>query len=537
MAVVNLLPQLPSLEMLSIKVPFSMPPIPESASARPAQSLEAITEEDEGLEGDEQAQGDLESLDRIEDESDADGEDAEPFEYKPLEDDPDESAKTKPTLLCPVPPKELTQLHSLILASPTPEVLVPLPDVLRALEHPLHTLCLEDDCGSVTPGILTSLLPVSQELEHFGLGVAYSLKYDDLSPFLNELSKLRRLDLYHYTQNFIPGTTLPRLRVLESFKVRHAHTASRKEVLNMCVWIRRITSSSPLAVLDVACENPRNCQKGYRKGLLGHAISHDGLIDHLISRHRETLRILRLSSAYIGKRAFRKMFGKEGEGFEILEEVDICVRKQTFEMFTNPMNSTSRLREIRFTIVNLKESSMPKVDKDLLERAQGKTSLRTVLINGHGYKGKWIAQCEDDGSQRTPPKLNAIFHISEFSVTRTSHTRHAPYALVSPTEVNFKMLPVRAITSRRIPSLARLTLARTIYQEGATAKSKEFSKKEKAHEGMSYSLLPTSTKIYQYVKQHEALQLKRIRAEIELKKAELAKLEKEHAELENSKPT
>ncbi|EIM84399.1 uncharacterized protein STEHIDRAFT_123206 [Stereum hirsutum FP-91666 SS1] len=55
------------------------------------------------------------------------------------------------------------------------------------------------------------------------------------------------------------------------------------------------------------------------------------------------------------------------------------------------------------------------------------------------------------------------------------------------------------------------------FKEGSTASSKEFGKKEKAHED-------------QYIHQHEAEKLKKLRAEFEAKKAELEAQEKKVSE-------
>ncbi|PAV15588.1 INH1 subunit of the mitochondrial F1F0 ATP synthase [Pyrrhoderma noxium] len=76
------------------------------------------------------------------------------------------------------------------------------------------------------------------------------------------------------------------------------------------------------------------------------------------------------------------------------------------------------------------------------------------------------------------------------------------------------MLSARISAARRVPAFARLA---RFYSEGDVARSKEFSKKEKAHED-------------QFIHQLEKEQLKKLKAQIEAKKAELAALEKEHAE-------
>ncbi|KAL5525033.1 hypothetical protein ACEPAF_8902 [Sanghuangporus sanghuang] len=76
----------------------------------------------------------------------------------------------------------------------------------------------------------------------------------------------------------------------------------------------------------------------------------------------------------------------------------------------------------------------------------------------------------------------------------------------------------QASSFARMAATPQFTRSMTyVYNEGAVAQSKEFSKKERAHED-------------QFVKQHEMEQLKRLRADIEKKRAELESLEKEHAE-------
>ncbi|TFK47149.1 hypothetical protein OE88DRAFT_1738837 [Heliocybe sulcata] len=79
----------------------------------------------------------------------------------------------------------------------------------------------------------------------------------------------------------------------------------------------------------------------------------------------------------------------------------------------------------------------------------------------------------------------------------------------------------RITVARRLPALSSTAL-RAAYStgrvEGSTASSKEFSKKERAHED-------------QYARQHEAEQLKKLREQIEKKKQELEQLEQEHSEI------
>ncbi|KAF8646263.1 hypothetical protein AX16_007303 [Volvariella volvacea WC 439] len=86
------------------------------------------------------------------------------------------------------------------------------------------------------------------------------------------------------------------------------------------------------------------------------------------------------------------------------------------------------------------------------------------------------------------------------------------------------MLAARTI-ARRVPRLAVVPARYKSSQvEGSVARSREFGKKEKAHED-------------EYVHRHEQELLRKLKAQIDAKKAELDALEKEHAELEKNNKT
>ncbi|KAI9430868.1 hypothetical protein H4582DRAFT_1992008 [Lactarius indigo] len=79
------------------------------------------------------------------------------------------------------------------------------------------------------------------------------------------------------------------------------------------------------------------------------------------------------------------------------------------------------------------------------------------------------------------------------------------------------------ISFRQAPLAARV-YARSYtssIKEGSVAASREFGKKEKAHED-------------QYIKQEERRKLEKLRAEMEKKKAELAELQKQHDEISSA---
>lgn len=84
---------------------------------------------------------------------------------------------------------------------------------------------------------------------------------------------------------------------------------------------------------------------------------------------------------------------------------------------------------------------------------------------------------------------------------------------IQPTMLALKRAAV-AVSARRV-AVRAYTVGRA---EGSVAESKGFNKKEKAHED-------------QYIRQHEADQLKKLRDSIKDKHAELEKLKEQEAEL------
>ncbi|KAL5498375.1 hypothetical protein ACEPAH_2517 [Sanghuangporus vaninii] len=413
--VARLLPRLSGLKKLSIRVPFSLPPIPKAPSpVQASQNLDVITEEDEEENQEDVHENSASAPLSGENEVYADSNDEEdsvPYEYKPLEDDPNDPSPTKSSLPYYIPPKELRRLRTLVLTSPTNDVLMNLPETLYALERPIRSLRFEGNCGPVTPGTLTSLVPVLQGAEYFGLGLTYSIKYEELIPFLDRLPKLRKLEIFHYHQLYTRASPFARLQSLKHLKVRHSHTNSRIQAVKMCVWIRRLISASCLEELEVVCENSDSQQCPPRGP--GHGIRYDGLIEHLSARHRETLRVLRMPGSYLSKRSISKLLGKDGKGYNMIEELKLCNGTLSHlslkESLGDLLDSASRMRLICLNVINLKRDTTLRVDESILKG--GGTHLCSVIVNGRGYRGEWTADLGyDDPIQ---PKLKAVFRISE----------------------------------------------------------------------------------------------------------------------------
>lgn len=111
----------------------------------------------------------------------------------------------------------ISGLETLILYGTNRAILQLLPDWLDRLKKTLRifalrvrekivvsfwTICLDiyaqNGCGSVTPGVLRSLLPPLVGIRHLELGLSYSLTNDDLFSSLNELPSLQHLELHYY---------------------------------------------------------------------------------------------------------------------------------------------------------------------------------------------------------------------------------------------------------------------------------------------------------------------------------------------------
>lgn len=64
---------------------------------------------------------------------------------------------------------------------------------------------MKDDCGSVTPGVLKSIVPLlRQNIRGLGLGLSYSLTDEDVFAFLHQLPTLKEVELRYYWVRLLP---------------------------------------------------------------------------------------------------------------------------------------------------------------------------------------------------------------------------------------------------------------------------------------------------------------------------------------------
>lgn len=106
---------------------------------------------------------------------------------------------------------------------------------------------------------------------------------------------------------------------LRRLKITHAYTSSRQYTLNMCKWIRRLVSHSPLECLEIICDDRD-------ENLGGPHITYDGLIDHLVARHSNTLRVLLMRDAFIGTNKLKLLM----DTCRSLEAISVSAREDAY---------------------------------------------------------------------------------------------------------------------------------------------------------------------------------------------------------------
>ena len=108
-------------------------------------------------------------------------------------------------------------------------------------------------------------------------------------------------------------------------------------MLNLCAWIRQISSLSLLEDLEIICEDIQDSRSGDGSEdfhdldvCFGVGICVDGLATHLSARHGKTeergstLRILKFPAGYLSTKGLRCLL----TGCDTLQELEIRVRKR-----------------------------------------------------------------------------------------------------------------------------------------------------------------------------------------------------------------
>ncbi|PCH42866.1 hypothetical protein WOLCODRAFT_132541 [Wolfiporia cocos MD-104 SS10] len=262
----------------------------------------------------------------------------------------------------------LEGLERVALQNPTRAMLDLLPEWLSRLSPSLRGLHLQENCGSITPGVLRSFLPHLGRVSAFTLGLSYSLADSDVFAFLNELQNLHTLDIRYYLQ-LRPPTTVPRLTQLRSLTVRYTSVSTVDHAGYLCKWIRRAVAYAPLSKLHLACEEENR----------GAAVRFDGLLAHLSQKHATRLRELRMDTAFVGKDALRELCMSCVKLQEIAIAVSANVLAELPEIF-EPLDDllTARIetRNAKRNRISLDVQGV----SDFLHR--GPPHLRRLAING-----------------------------------------------------------------------------------------------------------------------------------------------------------
>ncbi|KAG5643186.1 hypothetical protein DXG03_001390 [Asterophora parasitica] len=211
---------------------------------------------------------------------------------------------------------QINQLCKLTLHSPGRLILNALPEWLERLSPTLIGLHLKDNCGSITPGVLNSFVPhIREHLRELTLGLSYSLTDDDVFTALTQIPNLERLQLLYYLQLSPPKTVL-RLTRLRSFTfLVDTVPSTRSDALALCRWIKRIISNAPLEVLRLVCDDP---------SVTTAHVPVDNIVDHLVTKHHTTLRVLDLAETYVGLEATRAILTR----CVGLEELCLAARRE-----------------------------------------------------------------------------------------------------------------------------------------------------------------------------------------------------------------
>ncbi|KAG6829234.1 hypothetical protein H0H92_005236 [Tricholoma furcatifolium] len=229
-----------------------------------------------------------------------------------------------------------------------------------------------DNCGSITPGVLKSILPhISGNLRELTLGLSYSLTDEDVFSFLAQLPLLESLRLQYYWQMRPPKTT-PKLLRLKTFSVNYAPVSTRLEVIALCRWIKRVIMSSPIEHIHlIQDEGPRTVN-----------IPFDNLLEHLVSKHATTLRTLDCRHAYVTADMIELLL----EHCMGLEEMYLAARKQILDLFQKHARHLPNLHTAGFIIRNAK-MKRAHVDDNMAQMIllNGPSSLRRLVVNGAAW--------------------------------------------------------------------------------------------------------------------------------------------------------
>ncbi|KAF8918376.1 hypothetical protein CPB85DRAFT_1281794 [Mucidula mucida] len=272
----------------------------------------------------------------------------------------------------------LSNLRSLTIKDASRAVLDVLPDWVSTMVPTLTELHLQDNCGSVTPGVLRNLEPHLGHLKSFRLHLSYSLADKDVASFLEKLPSIESLSLQYYWQYAGIFSTSRRLLRLRSFSVRFLVIRRRAEADRLARWIRGVIYYSPLEQLRISCD----AEKDDSIHLLG--VAFDSLIDHLTGRHAGTLRHIDAPSAFVSIKTLKALLTK----CQSLKILSISCGLNALHVLEECIDNLQVLHTVSFRIRHVKERSY-EVSDDTVRNIMRRSSLRRMTVNAIYWEGAW----------------------------------------------------------------------------------------------------------------------------------------------------
>ena len=130
-------------------------------------------------------------------------------------------------------------------------------------------------------------------------------------------------------------TVVARITTLRKLIVNHRQICFRDHVSHLSKWVRRITSQSHLEHLELAMDDLEYFRGPYS--------NYGGLMEHISHRHGRTIRVLRLTHAYIDSATVTLLCQKcpNLEDFSLGVNVDTLVRIPSIQVFSSDLTRTS----------------------------------------------------------------------------------------------------------------------------------------------------------------------------------------------------
>ncbi|KAK0189778.1 hypothetical protein F5146DRAFT_1139243 [Armillaria mellea] len=256
---------------------------------------------------------------------------------------------------------QITGINILVLQDPTRAILDSLPSWLVNLT--LTELHLKGNCGSITPGVLKSLVPYVENTTAFSLGLSYSLTDEDVFSFLSQLPQLRAVTLQYYLQ-LRPSPVVPFLPNLR-----------REEADRLGKWIRTVIASSPIEHLALLSDDSSVASN----------VRFDGIIHHLASKHADRLQRLEMPQALISVDGLR-LLCKE---CLVLEELSVAGGKNVLTILHQCIPQMKHLHTAQIDVRNVKQSltwRFPSAAKNIMIKS---SRLRRLNVNGHHMEARW----------------------------------------------------------------------------------------------------------------------------------------------------